>query len=85
MIRVQNQWSLTWGTHTPGGGYSKTFMGYARTSYTNKNETKETPEPWTSSDPRIQENLSLNWGAKQARNKLNHLINRPEINNWSII
>jgi hypothetical protein len=44
-------------------GYAKTAWGYAKTSYIDQNETQEPPEPWTSSDPRTNEDSFPNWGA----------------------
>jgi hypothetical protein len=52
--------------------------GTRKTSYINQNETKEPPEPWTSSD--LQNSLRFVPEVRcwHARNKLNHLINRSE-------
>jgi hypothetical protein len=52
---------------------------YTKTFYINPNETQESLELWTSFDPRTHEDSSPKWGVLNARNKLIHLINRPEL------
>jgi hypothetical protein len=45
------------------GDTRRHLRGYVKTVYINRNETRQPPEPWTSSDPRTHEDSSPNWEA----------------------
>jgi hypothetical protein len=75
------QWSSTWCTRTPGRT-RRHFRRYTKTSYSDQKE-QEPLERWTGSDPRIQEDLSPNWGAGMPEaSPIISLTDRNHISNW---